>query len=78
MNWVFLKTGTDDNSDAKRIDLNTTEREFITPSAFDRIGGTWADEGQGSLHHFDPEAETLTTLRSLRPVHKPRSMLPGA
>lgn len=76
MNWVFLKTdfdaGSDEGGDSKRIDLNTTEQEFIAPSAFDRIGGQWADEGQGSLHRLDPEAETLTTLCSLRLVHKPR------
>lgn len=71
INWVFLGSPAESEPE-KHIELGTTERKVIKPSVFDEIGGPWDNGRRGSLHYLDPEAETLTTLRSLHLVHEPR------
>jgi hypothetical protein len=49
--------------------LTTTERDFKTSSAYDRLYTPNARIARASLHYLDAEAETLTTFRGLELTH---------
>lgn len=55
-----------------RLNLTTTEREFIQASAFDRLYRPHGNGGDGSLHYFDSEKQAVTTFRSLVCIEVPQ------
>jgi Competence protein CoiA-like family len=57
---------------ANRLNLTTTEREFIRFSDYDVPYQERCSEPAGSLHYLDPERETLTTYRGLCRIHAPQ------
>lgn len=54
------------------LNLNTTEREFISLSEHDEIYPAAGDNVLGSLHYLNAEKETLTTFRAMCRTEHPQ------
>jgi hypothetical protein len=72
VNYVFttgmLRQVADANS---RINLTTTEREFMQRSKYDEVHDFGSDTGK-SLHYLDPQQRQIITFRALNIVHLPQ------
>lgn len=75
VNFVFtvglLRKLVDDNS---RINLTTTEREFMQRSKYDEVHEVGSDTGK-SLHYLDPQQRQIITFRGLKVVHLPQGYM---
>lgn len=69
-NWIFLASMLRVAAhDENRLQLTTTERDFLKHCDFDRLAGFFCDGA--SLHYLDPAGD-LITYRGLHLVHKPQ------
>jgi hypothetical protein len=54
------------------LNLTTTERQFVTRTAYDAPYTDWANDRAGSLHYIDAEAHSVTTFRAMCCIESPQ------